>query len=70
VLTDDGFLSPLPDDLELPESLLPELPEDALFAASEPLDELSEDPLDPLDPLAAESLLVGTALEPFRLSVR
>jgi hypothetical protein len=65
--TDDGFLSPLPDDLELPESLLAELPDDPLFAASEPLEELSEDPL---DPLAAESLLAGTALEPVRLSVR
>jgi hypothetical protein len=53
--------------LEPPESLLPELLEDPLFAASEPLDELSEDPL---DPLAAESLAAGTALEPFRLSVR
>jgi hypothetical protein len=60
-------LSLLPDDLEPPESLLPELSEDPLFAASEPLDELSEDPL---DPLAEESLLAGTALEPFRLSVR
>jgi hypothetical protein len=67
LLTDDDFLSPLPDDLELPESLLAELPDDSLFAASEPLEELSEDPL---DPLAAESLLAGTVLEPFRLSVR
>jgi hypothetical protein len=65
VLTDEDFLSPLAalDDFELPESL----PFDPLFAASEPLEELSEDPL---DPLAAESLLAGTALEPFRLSVR
>jgi hypothetical protein len=69
VLTEVGFLSPLavPDDLELPESLLAGVPEDPFFAASEPLDELSEDPL---DPLAAVSLLAGTVLEPFRLSVR
>jgi len=67
LLTDDDFLSPLPDDLELPESLLAELPEDPLFAESEPLEELSEDPL---DPLVVESLLAGTVLEPLRLSVR
>jgi len=65
--TDDAFLSPLPDDLEPPESLLAEPPDDPPFAASEPLEELSEDPL---DALAADSLLAGTALEPFRLSVR
>jgi hypothetical protein len=65
LLTDEVFLSALAvlDDFELPESL----PFDAVLAESDP-DELSDD--DPLEPLAEPSLAAGTALEPFRLSVR
>jgi hypothetical protein len=67
LLTDDGFLSPPPDDFEELESPLAELPEDPLFAVSEPLEELSDDPL---DALVAPSFAAGTVLEPLRLSVR
>jgi hypothetical protein len=81
--TDEGFLSPLPEEPEEAEEpdedpfelddpdepAEPESPDElADFEDSELPDELSDD--DPLDPLAEPSLAAGTLLAAARLSVR